>query len=67
MRKYIKPELEVNSFKVEADVMVDPIAAPTPTVGVVANVISTGNMYISDDVSNKAWTSVDGEDWAWSE
>ena len=66
MRKYIKPELEFISFKVEADVMVDPTIAPTPTVGAAQSVVSVSNMYV-DKYSNKAWTSVDGTDWSWAE
>lgn len=68
MKRYIKPQLEIISFEVKADVMVNPTAVPTATAGaVVSNVISTGNMYIKDDFTNKAWTSVDGTDWSWAE
>ncbi len=65
MRKYIKPELEIISFNIKADVMVNPTIAPTPTVGAVASVVSVGNTYIKD-VENQAWTSVDGTDWNWA-
>lgn len=67
MRKYIKPELDIISFKVKADVMVNPTTIPTATVGAyVSNEVSDGNVFIQD-FTNKAWTSVDGEDWTWSE
>lgn len=64
MRKYIKPELEVISFEVKADVMVNPTTAPTPEVG--ATVLSVGNSYISE-FENQAWTSVDGTNWNWAQ
>ena len=68
LRKYIKPELEFVSFKVKADVMVNPTTAPAATVGAyISNEISEGNMYIKEDALNKAWTSVDGTDWTWVE
>ena len=63
MRKYIKPELEFISFNVNTAVM-NPTASPAPTA--VASVVSVSNMYV-DKYSNKAWTSVDSEDWTWSE
>ena len=65
MRKYIKPELDIISFKVKADVM-SPTTIPVPTVGsYVSNAVSEGNTYIQE-FSNRAWTSVDGKDWNWS-
>lgn len=67
MRKYIKPELEFISFKVKADVMVNPTATPAAvTAAYVSDEVSDGNMYIQD-YTNKAWTSVDGENWNWVE
>ena len=64
MRKYIKPEIEIISFEVETDVMVNPTIAPTPTVGA-AQVVSVGNTYIQS-VDKQVWTSVDGTDWDWA-
>ena len=59
MKKYIKPELEFISFKVEADIMTDPF--PTPET----YIISQSSMDYIKDVDNKAWTSVDGTNWNW--
>ena len=63
MRKYIKPEIEIISFQIESDVMVNPTTAPMATVGA-TQIVSVGNTYI-EDLDNQAWTSVDGTNWNW--
>ncbi len=63
MKKYIKPEIEIISFEVKADVMVNPTTAPMPTVGA-TQIVSVGNSYITD-IDKQAWTSVDGTNWDW--
>lgn len=64
MKKYIKPEIEIISFQIESDVMVNPTTAPMATVGA-TQIMSVGNAYIDSNLDNKAWTSVDGTNWNW--
>lgn len=71
MKKYITPEVKIVRFDVGSVVMT---GAPTPTpTGIMMSDMNSGlttvstNAYIPQDIEQKAWTSVDGNNWAWED